>query len=102
MLVFVFMIFFYFPSFLFVFLAVPFLFLPLLVPSLFECTYILWICSWYYLVARDTGWYPQLVRTAPLRTGTAVHELICSFCFLQSISLFVACFAAMGYFRETS
>ena len=24
---------------------------------LFGCTYIPWICCWYYLVACDTGWY---------------------------------------------
>ena len=37
-----------------------------------------WVCSWYYLVAGDTGWctIPQLVGIVPLRAGIALHETL--------------------------
>ena len=47
-------------------------------------------CSWYYFVASDARWYwlvPQVVRTVPSRTGTAVHVLFrtCLFSSIQTL-----------------
>ena len=40
------------------------------------CKYVLWIRSWYYFVACDTGWYTiARYSTAPLGIATAVHAL---------------------------
>ena len=52
------------------------------------------LCSWYYLVASDTGWYTTAhYSTVPSRTGTAVHVL---FRFLPSRRFLVACFVITG------
>ena len=51
-------------------------FFPFFFVFFLGCKYVLWIRSWYYFVACDTGWYTiARYSTAPLGITTAVHAL---------------------------
>ena len=54
---------FFFISFLFAFILVFF----------FGCTFVPWICSWYYFAVSDTGWYTTAPQHRSLVWWYCVH-----------------------------